>query len=783
MKLLKRPLALSCAAFVICSVIGYFHSALSAYLALAFALISAVLLALCFIFKKECGRVLFTCFFCALFSCSSFFVSYMHFQRNLSVISEYYGREVTIYGYVTEVEYTAVYGGLYSVRTMAVDGTELDMKMILETDAATLSKGEIISAAVVIRPFEDNVNGYSEKLNYMSDGYIAKCESTGEGYKSYGHRDESFLSVFDNAREFVTRRFKATLSARGASLYSAVFAGDGSDISDVDMLSVRRSGTSHLLAVSGMHFSVIMAVILSILTSLGIPIKARNILLSIIALTYMAFTGFSPSVTRSGIMLFVTYLGSFSGKIKDMFTSLMLTVTVMLAISPYLILNASFLLSSSATLGIILLLPALSELFERRHKRMLSDILRDDELSLSKRMFKYIGAASIEFIRGIPSSMITAVTVSIFALAFSLPFSLLFFESISLVSIPCGIILTPVVTFVLISAPFVLIFGGIPALGYALSFAGDAFFYITRLFSDIDGVYLNIGYTATKVIIFVFFAVIAITVLFVKKRKILIPIVSMFLIAVISCSYISEAVEFSSVDITYKATTDSDAICVRADNGLVIADMGSDSRSDIKAAVASASSLKENDVSAYVFTTVKSKSVSLVSYLVSNCKVDTVYFPIYASRHSAVLVEAAAEAASNAGVRVGYFSFGDGFYVDGCFMCVNELEYLSRSTKPIYSVRIERRDKSIIWCSRSYFEGEKSEGVYTERCDAFIFGNYGPKVKDSCTADIKRILAERFIISEDDILASFDQNSKDILYGVGLECVGEQVYRYSLRSD
>ena len=43
MKLLKRPLALSCVAFVICSLIGYFHPSLSAPMAVAFSVVAAVL--------------------------------------------------------------------------------------------------------------------------------------------------------------------------------------------------------------------------------------------------------------------------------------------------------------------------------------------------------------------------------------------------------------------------------------------------------------------------------------------------------------------------------------------------------------------------------------------------------------------------------------------------------------------------------------------------------------------------------------------------------------------
>jgi len=781
MKLLKRPLALACVAFVLCSVIGFLYPMASAPSAVAFAVVSAVLLILYFVFKKGCGQVLFACFFCALFSCAAFFSSYMHFGKSLSLISGYYSREVVITGCITEVEHTTVYSGLYGIRTLKVDGDELEIKLRLESNSPTFSRGDVISFCGVIRPFEDDVNGYAEKLISMADGYIAACEQTGEEYKKYYSNDSSFVSVFESMREWSVKRFASILKPQAASLYSAVFAGDRSEITDGDMLSVRRCGVSHLLAVSGMHFSVIMALVLSFLSALGIPIKPRYALLSAVALIYMAFTGFSPSVVRSGIMLFVTYLGAFVGKNKDMFTSLMLTVTVMIAASPYLILNASFLLSSSATLGIILLSPAIDELFAHGHKRMLSDILRDAELSLPRRILKYMRAVLTEYVRSIPVSLASAVAVSVFAVAFSLPFSLLFFKSISLASVPAGIILSPLVSLILTTAPFILIFGGISAVGYVFSFAGDAFFLVTHFFSDIDGVYMNIGYPVTEVLIAVFFALISVCVLFMKKRKLIIPLVACFLAAVVTGSLISENFEFSGVDMTYKSTTESDALCVRADNGIVIADMGSDSRSDVKAALSSASALKHNEISAYVFTTFKAKSVTVASYLFSNCKLGTVYFPRYASRQSAVAVEAAAKEAESAGVSVGYFYFGEDFYVDGCRLNVSELEYLSRSAKPMFSVRIDRRDESVLWCSRSYFDGEKSGQVYKDSYDVIVFGSYGPKVKDGCKAVTDRLFAELFIVSEEEIYSSFDKTQRERIFALGAELVGEQTYRYSSR--
>ncbi len=757
MKLLGRPLALACFFFVACAALGYFLSDIGGILSAVFAVLSCILLLLATVIKKRDKRVVFTCFLCALFSFLAFMSSHLYFGVKMSEIEEFYGREVYVEGYVDKCVFSRSYGGIYHITTEKIDEKPVKARLVLECDRATLSENDIFSMRVEIAPFSENINGYAERAVCMSDGYLALCVQAEEEYTVKGLGEKGLLSYASDARKWVTERFASVLDGRCAGLYSAAFAGDDSYVSDHDALALRRSGTTHVLAVSGMHFTVIMAAVLIFLTPMGLPLKARNTLLIIIALTYMAFTGFSASVVRSAIMLSLTYIAASIGKTRDMITSLSLTMTLMLLFSPYLILNASFLLSSSATLGIIVSFSVLTELFGFKHKKELSNILKDTEISFWRRLARYSSALIIRAFKGLPVYFASSVIVSMFAIAFSIPFSLVFFKSFSLVSLPCGLLLSPIASMVIVSAPIVLLLGGVLPLGGICSVLSGLFYTTAHFFSDIDGVYMNIDYLSVKLIIALMLCALFVLVVFSKNRKIPALLCALFIISVPVAALISENVEYNGVDAVYNSEGDSDMLCFRADRGIVMADMGSTTRTDIKAGIASAYSLRENTLSAYILTDVKPKHVSLMRYLCTNCNVRVLYMPRYASENKTVLTDAIEKEIAGLGVAVKYFSFGVDFSFDGVSACVSELEYKQNSGLPLYSVRMQREDREILWVSRSYFEGEKSLSSYGRGYDAVIFGSYGAQPAYGYSADIKALGAQRFHIPNEQYACDFSE--------------------------
>lgn len=124
-----------------------------------------------------------------------------------------------------------------------------------------------------------------------------------------------------------------------------------------------KTGTSHLLAISGVHLSIIAFLFfhifywfLSLSKSLLISGKAKKAacIMSIIPiLFYAVFSGFSPSVQRASIMLIIVLFSFVLEKEKDILSNICLAGVLILILDPAAIFSISFQLSFSAVIFIV----------------------------------------------------------------------------------------------------------------------------------------------------------------------------------------------------------------------------------------------------------------------------------------------------------------------------------------------------------------------------------------------------------------------------------------------
>ena len=137
----------------------------------------------------------------------------------------------------------------------------------------------------------------------------------------------------------------------GASPFAkALFLGDTRKLPFSVRWDLSASGIRHLVAVSGLHVSV-LCLLLGVLTFrhqkltalLGFPVL----------LFFGAVTGFSPSVQRAVIMMSLLLLGRLLGKRYDPLTELSLAVLLMLLMDPMTAASLSFQLSGASVLGIL----------------------------------------------------------------------------------------------------------------------------------------------------------------------------------------------------------------------------------------------------------------------------------------------------------------------------------------------------------------------------------------------------------------------------------------------
>ncbi|OGO19462.1 MAG: DNA internalization-related competence protein ComEC/Rec2 [Chloroflexi bacterium RBG_16_50_9] len=119
-----------------------------------------------------------------------------------------------------------------------------------------------------------------------------------------------------------------------------------------------RSGTTHLLAISGLNLSVMAGILLSI----GLWFFGRRHYLYIwLALGaiwfYVLITGVHPPVVRAALMASLFLMAEFLGRQRSAIVALTFSAAIMVGISPYLLGDAAFQLSFLAMAGLIFIAP------------------------------------------------------------------------------------------------------------------------------------------------------------------------------------------------------------------------------------------------------------------------------------------------------------------------------------------------------------------------------------------------------------------------------------------
>ena len=154
--------------------------------------------------------------------------------------------------------------------------------------------------------------------------------------------------VFLNIKNNIERVFEKDI----AGILKALLLGDNSNIEEDIEENFKNASISHILAISGMHISYIIIGI-SKLFNKRIGKKSTKIVVIIFLIIYMFITGFSPSIIRATIMGILVIISSLVYRKNDIWTSISISLFIILIYNPYLIMNVGLQLSYLGTIGII----------------------------------------------------------------------------------------------------------------------------------------------------------------------------------------------------------------------------------------------------------------------------------------------------------------------------------------------------------------------------------------------------------------------------------------------
>lgn len=160
-----------------------------------------------------------------------------------------------------------------------------------------------------------------------------------------------------------------------AGLLAGILFGTRASLSQALTDAFIKTGTIHIIALSGQNVSIVSAMVAALL----VPFVSRRIasLLTLLVLAlYLLFVGPSPSLVRAVIMGSLSLFAVIFGKRNWSLLSLLLAVSIMLLLHPPWLGDLGFQLSVLATLGIIL--------FGGNEKRIILSELR---ITLAAQLF------------------------------------------------------------------------------------------------------------------------------------------------------------------------------------------------------------------------------------------------------------------------------------------------------------------------------------------------------------------------------------------------------------
>lgn len=225
----------------------------------------------------------------------------------------------------------------------------------------------------------------------------------------------SLQRMLDKIRSAVSARIDTLFEAPYAGMVKAMILGESWAVDREILQVLREAGTAHIIAISGIHLSLICSMLLRFLNRLLPPRKAFAAA-DILTWLYVFLVGGSLSSVRAAVMLTFSGLAPLLHRKADHFSSVLASMLILLLINPFYFLNAGFWLSFLALFGLSL------------------------------------GPCLLELIPAMPAMLRRKLGPSLGVSLFTYPVSRLFFHQASLISFVVNLVVVPSCGLILTSA-------------------------------------------------------------------------------------------------------------------------------------------------------------------------------------------------------------------------------------------------------------------------------------------------------------------------------------------
>lgn len=210
------------------------------------------------------------------------------------------------------------------------------------------------------REFSEPLNPGAFDEKTYSYGLDIIFKVNGESIEIVDKTINELQSISSYIRGRMTEILKIICSDKEAGVFMAMLYGEKGQLDDDLKEMYGYGGISHILAISGLHISIIGMGVYSAIRHFMAQ-RWAGVISTLFMIMYGIMSGGSVSAIRAIIMFFVNLLGKLTGNIYDIKNSICIAAFILLVQNPYYLYNMSFLLSFGAVVSIGFILPYVTE--------------------------------------------------------------------------------------------------------------------------------------------------------------------------------------------------------------------------------------------------------------------------------------------------------------------------------------------------------------------------------------------------------------------------------------
>ena len=333
---------------------------------MVFAILLGLLAAAFLLRKSGMWQSLCICLVCAAVGC----LLCLHRQRQMLVS---WPEEEQEYELVVVSEPVQRGKTLAADALLAATGQKIQLRLMPGEESLNIGDGLIVFSQLKPLSAQGNYRTFLETHGYTGEvfAWSNRWHHAVISLQGIGVLNRTRL-FFMMQRHRLLEQFSSNIRDQDHyAILAAMALGDKSAVSRQQKEQFSQAGTSHLLALSGLHLGIIYMLLTLLLRSRRQQLVNQLLIVGCIW-AFVLLVGMSPSVVRAAVMISVYAFVSLLNRGKTPINTLAFTAIIMLTANPYSLFDAGFQLSFCSVLAILLFVPLLTRLISQqwldRHK-------------------------------------------------------------------------------------------------------------------------------------------------------------------------------------------------------------------------------------------------------------------------------------------------------------------------------------------------------------------------------------------------------------------------------